>query len=193
MKSIKIANGLGKLKARHYPLLLPLLCISCSRVDYEVFVGNRHTSVASQSGNLGRAANGNSRGTYKVGKPYRIFGKEYYPEENKSYTEVGVASWYGEECHNRRTANGDIFNMNSMTAAHRTLPMPSVVNVVNLENGKSTVLVVNDRGPFADERIIDVSKRAAQELGFMERGTTRVKVQFMERETKELLKSMGLL
>lgn len=125
-------------------------------------------------------------GTYKVGNPYKIMGKWYYPKEDYSYSEVGTASWYGKDFHAKRTANGEKYDMNSLTAAHRTLPLPSIVKVTNLENGRSLVLRVNDRGPYAKNRIIDVSKRASQLLGFFTQGTTTVRVEVMEKESKAL-------
>lgn len=125
-------------------------------------------------------------GSYKVGKPYKIMGKWYYPKEDYSYSEVGTASWYGKDFHAKKTANGEKYDMNSLTAAHRTLPLPSIVKVTNLENGRSLVLRVNDRGPYAKNRIIDVSKRASQLLGFFTQGTTKVRVEVMEKESKAL-------
>ena len=119
------------------------------------------------------------KGTYKVGDPYQIEGVWYYPAEDPGYGETGIASWYGKPFHGRRTANGAIYDMNSLTAAHRTLPMPFQVRVTNLENGRSIVLTVNDRGPYARGRIIDVSRRAAQLLGFQKQGTTVVRVEAM--------------
>ncbi len=128
----------------------------------------------------------NALGRYKIGKPYRIKGTWYEPEEDFGYKEVGMASWYGKQFHGKRTANGEIYNMNDMTAAHRTLPLPSMVRVTNLDNGRSVKLRVNDRGPFAKERIIDVSRRAAQMLGFKNKGVTRVKVEIVADESKAL-------
>ena len=125
-------------------------------------------------------------GVYKVGKPYKIMGKTYYPKEDYSYSEVGIASWYGSDFHNKKTANGERYDMNTLTAAHRTLPMPSIVKVTNLENGRSLVLRVNDRGPYAKNRIIDISKRGAQLLGFQTKGTAKVRVELLEKESKEL-------
>jgi len=127
-----------------------------------------------------------SEGGYKVGRPYKINGRWYYPKEDFGYREVGVASWYGPGFHGRRTARGDVYDQYAMTAAHRTLPMPSLVRVTNLENGREADLLVNDRGPFVGDRIIDVSKRAAQELGFQTKGTARVRVRVLERESREL-------
>lgn len=122
-------------------------------------------------------------GTYKVGNPYQISGVWYRPAEDYAYDETGIASWYGEDFHGKYTANGEIYDLNAMTAAHRTLPMPTVVQVTNLENGRTVVLRVNDRGPFARGRIIDVSRRAAQLLGFENQGTAKVRVRIMVPET----------
>lgn len=133
-----------------------------------------------------RTAISGKNGTYKIGKPYKIMGKWYYPKEDYSYSEVGMASWYGEDFHAKYTANGEIYDMNTLTAAHRTLPLPSIVRVTNLENGRSLVLRVNDRGPFAKNRIIDISKRGAQLLGYKEKGITKVRVEILEEESRKL-------
>ncbi len=117
------------------------------------------------------------RGGYKVGQPYQINGVWYYPREDANYDESGIASWYGPGFHGKNTANGEFYDQNELTAAHQTLPMPSFVRVTNLENGRSIVVRVNDRGPFANGRIIDMTRRGAQLLGFFERGTARVRVQ----------------
>jgi len=123
-----------------------------------------------------RAAGGS--GTYKVGTPYQIGGVWYYPKEDPFYNETGIASWYGHDFHGKLTANGEQYNMDALTAAHRTLPLPTIVRVTNLENGKSLRLRVNDRGPYARGRIIDVSRRAADLLGFQRNGTARVRVEY---------------
>lgn len=125
-------------------------------------------------------------GDYKVGKPYRINGQWYYPAENFEYAETGIASWYGPNFHGKPTANGEKFDQNLMTAAHRTLPLPSAVRVTNLENGRSIQLRVNDRGPFARGRIIDVSRRAAQLLDFERNGTAKVRVEILPNESRRL-------
>jgi rare lipoprotein A len=119
-------------------------------------------------------------GVYKIGQPYQIQGIWYYPKEQPDYDETGIASWYGSESGNR-TANGEHFDPNALTAAHRTLPLPVNVRITNLDNGKSLIVRVNDRGPFARGRIIDVSARAAQLLGFYAQGTARVRVTFIAR------------
>ncbi len=129
---------------------------------------------------------GQDVGTFKVGRPYQIDGQWYYPQESYSYDETGIASWYGPGFHNRRTANGERFNQREMTAAHRTLQMPSFVRVTNLSNGKSVVLRVNDRGPFAKGRIIDVSERAAELLEFKNNGVARVRVQVLPDASRQI-------
>lgn len=129
-------------------------------------------------------------GYYKVGAPYKIGDTWYYPKEQPDYDETGTASWYGPDFHGKSTANGDTYNQHEMTAAHRTLPMPSMVRVTNLSNNKSTIVVVNDRGPYSKGRIIDVSKQAAEELGFKNNGTAKVRVQFLPKQTKKLIASM---
>ena len=129
-------------------------------------------------------------GSYKIGKPYKVMGKWYYPEEDFDYNETGIASWYGSDFHAKYTANGEVYNMNSLTAAHKTLPLPSIVRVTNLENGRSLVLRVNDRGPFVDNRIIDISKRGAQLLGFQNQGTAKVRVQVLKEESQQLKEAL---
>lgn len=125
-----------------------------------------------------------SQGIYKIGDPYSIQGIMYYPAEDYDYVETGIGSWYGADFHGKKTANGEIYDMNQLTAAHRTLPMPSYVRVTNLENGRSLVLKVNDRGPFARNRIIDVSRRGAQLLGYEPAGTARLRVEIMADESR---------
>ena len=116
---------------------------------------------------------------YKLGVPYEIDHDWYFPSYNPNYDRIGVASWYGHPFHGRPTANGEHFDMNEVTAAHPTLPLPSRVRVTNLENGRQLVLRVNDRGPFIDGRLIDVSRRAAQLLGFYREGLAEVRVEYL--------------
>ena len=120
---------------------------------------------------------GTQQGAYKVGKPYQINGVWYYPGENYEYDETGIASWYGPQFHGKLTANGEVYDMNDVTAAHRTLPLPSYVRVTNLSNGRSVVVRVNDRGPFKGNRIIDLSRTAAAKLDMLRDGTAMVEVQ----------------
>ncbi len=116
---------------------------------------------------------------HKVGKPYKVKGKWYRPAHDPDYNKVGMASWYGRDFHGRATANGEIYNMNALTAAHTTLPLPSMVEVTNLENRRKVVVRVNDRGPFASNRIIDLSRAAARRLGFEKKGLAKVRVRYL--------------
>ena len=120
-------------------------------------------------------------GVYRVGKPYTIAGREYTPQEDTNYSEVGMASWYGDDFHGRYTANGEVFDMNSISAAHKTLPLPSYVRVTNLANRRSLVVRVNDRGPYVGNRVIDLSVKSAQLLGFHGNGLAKVKVDYVGR------------
>ena len=118
-------------------------------------------------------------GAYRVGKPYMVAGRTYIPEENRNYAAEGLASWYGDDFHGRLTANGEIFDMTAVSAAHPTLPMPSYVRVTNLSNRKSMIVRVNDRGPYHGDRVIDLSLRAAKLLGLHEHGLARVRVEYV--------------
>lgn len=115
----------------------------------------------------------------KVGNPYVVAGVTYRPYRDDDYDEVGIASWYGPNFHGRPTANGEVFNQHEMTAAHTTLPIPSIVEVTNLENGRQVIVRLNDRGPFVDDRIIDMSRAAADALDFRARGLARVRVRYL--------------
>lgn len=125
-------------------------------------------------------------GYFKIGTPYQIDGKWYYPAEDYAYVQEGTASWYGQDFHGKKTANGEKYDMNAVTAAHPTLPMPSVVRVTNLDNGRQLNVRVNDRGPFHSNRIIDLSRRAAQLLGFYDAGTAHVRVEIDATESINL-------
>lgn len=134
------------------------------------------------------------QGHYKIGKHYTIKGKTYKPKEDANYSQIGVASWYGSKngFHGKKTANGDRYNKHMLTAAHPNLPLPSLVKVTNLNNNKSLIVMVNDRGPFSKKRIIDVSEKAAEVLGFKRQGVAKVKVQYMKKETQEFLHNIAL-
>src|SRR5260221_9081893 len=124
-------------------------------------------------------------GTYRIGKPYTVAGRVYVPEEDPEYRAEGMASWYGDDFHGRLTANGEVFDMTSLTAAHPTLPIPSYARVTNLHNGKSLVVRVNDRGPYHGDRLIDVSNKAAELLEFKSNGVARVRVEYVARAPLE--------
>ena len=142
-------------------LVLCGILIACGSTPKQL--GSGSSSIATATG----------AGTYKIGNPYKIAGRWYTPREDPDYDQVGVASWYGKKFNGRPTANGEIFDMNQFSAAHKTLPLPSFVKVTNLQNGRHLVVRVNDRGPFVNDRIIDLSRRAARELGFLKQGTAR--------------------
>jgi rare lipoprotein A len=120
-------------------------------------------------------------GYYQVGKPYQVAGLTYTPREDPGYDRVGSASWYGELFHGRRTANGEIYDMDRLSAAHPTLPLPVYARVTNLNNGRTIVVRINDRGPYANDRIIDLSRRSAELLGFRNHGTATVRVKYVGR------------
>ena len=124
-------------------------------------------------------------GTYRIGKPYTVAGRVYVPEEDPNYRAEGMASWYGQDFHGRLTANGEVFDMTSLTAAHPTLPIPSYARVTNVRNGKSLIVRVNDRGPYHDNRLIDVSNKAAELLEFKSNGVARVRVEYVGRAPLE--------
>jgi len=171
--SYQILNWAG-IRARDCAFVLALAAAGCAETELVV----DRTKLVTRPG-------AEAPGAYKIGQPYAVGGVWYYPAEDFAYNETGVASWYGAQFHGRATANGETYDMNALTAAHKTLPMPTLVRVINLENGRAVVLRVNDRGPFAQGRIIDVSRRAAQLLGFEKQGTARVRVQMsaaLERE-----------
>jgi rare lipoprotein A len=153
------------LKTMTVKQLLPVLCLLIL------------AACSSGSGSYSPSQSPTPATGQKVGRPYQIGGIWYYPAIDHDYDRVGVASWYGPNFHGKPTANGEVFDMNKVSAAHPTLPLPSMARVTNLENGRAITVRINDRGPFARERIIDMSRRAAQLLGFQDQGTTRVRVQ----------------
>ncbi|MEP4380634.1 MAG: septal ring lytic transglycosylase RlpA family protein [Alphaproteobacteria bacterium] len=163
------------------PVALAALCCfglaACAETEFLIHTAKQVNGPGDSSGKLGR---------YKVGSPYQIKDVWYYPAEDYEYTETGIASWYGPNFHGKDTANGETYNQNDLTAAHRTLPLPSAVRVTNLENGRSIVLRINDRGPFAHGRIIDVSRRGAQLLDFERNGTAKVRVDILPDESRQL-------
>lgn len=117
-------------------------------------------------------------GAYKIGAPYKVSGIWYIPREDRNYDRIGVASWYGADFHGRKTANGEIYDMTALSAAHPTLPLPSYAYVTNLENGRTLLVRINDRGPYANNRIIDLSRQTASLLGFAGQGLVRVGVRY---------------
>lgn len=172
---------------RAWALLVPLTALLLGACSETEFLFNTAKAVR------GRDGAGAPAGTpvYKIGNPYQIDGVWYYPAVDYSYDETGIASWYGEQFHGKVTANGTVYDMNALTAAHRTLPLPSVVEVTNLENGRTLQVTVNDRGPYARGRIIDLSRRAAQLLGMERQGTAKVRVRILAEPSRQLAMQLG--
>ena len=120
-------------------------------------------------------------GTYKLGKPYRIAGRWYFPAEDPNYDRAGIASWYGADFHGRKTANGEVYDMNALTAAHPTLPIPSYAYVTSQRTGRTVLVRINDRGPYAKDRIMDLSRRTAEVLGVAGAGISEVRIKYAGR------------
>src|SRR5271163_3339553 len=163
-------GGIRGIQAARRFLLFAAICVvlsACGFVPTPTFFGEHRTPHP----------------TYKVGTPYTIKGITYYPRVDYAYDQTGAASWYGEQFQGQYTANGEVFDLNQISAAHTTLPLPSIVEVVNLDNNRALRIRVNDRGPFAQGRIIDLSRRAAQLLGFEGAGTAMVRVRVLKQES----------
>jgi rare lipoprotein A len=137
------------------------------------------TSIQRPPDDLAPAAKGG--GSFKIGRPYELNGRTYVPAEDPNYRSEGIASWYGPDFHGRPTANGETFDMNGISGAHPTLPMPSYLRVTNLANGRSIIVRINDRGPYAKERVTDLSIGAARALGFYDQGLARVRIEYVGR------------
>lgn len=131
------------------------------------------------------------KGSVKVGSDYKVKNVTYSPKVDPNYDQIGLASWYGHHFHCKKTANGETFNKNQFSAAHKTLPLPSVVKVTNLSNGKTVEVVINDRGPFVKGRIIDLSENAAHAIGMKHHGVAQVRVQFLPEETNKLMQRIN--
>ncbi len=172
---MKRSGTLKKFSLLTFVFAAGLLLSACAETQFIIHTAKRVSQDDAES-----------KGHYKVGNPYQIDGIWYYPHVDYEYDETGIASWYGPNFHGKKTANGEVFDMNELTAAHRTLPMPSLVEVTNLENGRKLRLLVNDRGPFAKGRIIDISRQGAQLLGFQTKGTAKVRVKILAAESRQL-------
>ncbi len=157
-----------------FVLIIPFLT-SCTSVELAANLGKKVLVKKHQFKN--------TNAIYKIGNPYVVDGKKYYPKKNINYDEKGIASWYGPKFHGKLTANGEIFNQYELTAAHKTLPIPSAVKVTNLKNNKSLIVRINDRGPFVNDRIIDLSYQSAKKLDLLSSGTGFVRVQILRSES----------
>lgn len=185
---MKRANGKMAAKAvRWLGLSMVCVCIaSCSATDggtakktrsKEYFPESKYGKASPRVVENGPIPRGGGR--YMVGKPYQVAGQTYVPKDNPAYDKQGVASWYGSAFHGRATANGEVYDTQYLSAAHRTLPLPSYARVTNVENGSSVMVRINDRGPFHSDRIIDVSRKTAELLDLAHSGTARVRVQYV--------------
>ena len=172
-------SGMYRIRRILVALFVTSLLGACAETT---FLAHATKVIQERSGSGNPAAIGN----YKIGNPYQINGVWYYPKIDYNYVETGIASWYGPKFHNKKTANGEIFDMNTVSAAHRTLPMPSLARVTNLNTGRAINVRINDRGPFAHGRIIDLSRRAAQLLGFERAGTSLVRVEILSEESRQM-------
>ena len=155
---------------------------SCTTAELAIDLAKKHKLKEEQAEASQIVANPH----YKIGNPYQIDGIWYYPDRDLTYDKTGIASWYGDEFGGKMTANGEIFDPALVSAAHKTLPMPSVVRVTNLDNGKSLVVRVNDRGPYVSGRIIDMSREGARLLGFKDQGIARVRVKLLVEQSLRL-------
>lgn len=181
------SNWLGAVRAARVAFLLALVgglagCAGSGGASKPSFYRTASNGDMRPSPRLPGARDGvtlpKGGGVYKVGSPYVVDGQRYIPREETSYDRSGIASWYGEDFHGRRTANGEIYDMNALTAAHPTLPLPSYAYVTSLESNRTVLVRVNDRGPFVAGRVIDLSRRTAQALGLHRTGTGRVRVRY---------------
>lgn len=149
---------------------------SLTGVNRSIFSEDEYGVSSSPRVASGRVPKGG--GQFKLGPPYKVAGKWYVPRDNPNYDEYGIASWYGADFHGRRTANGEVFDANALTAAHPTLPLPCYAYVTNVDNGRTVLVRVNDRGPYVNDRLIDMSYAAAKQLGYLGKGRARVRVRF---------------
>lgn len=168
---------------RHFIALMAVLLLmsGCTEIEYASHLAKGPSNTISD-----RDKYLEKQGNFKVGKPYTVLGQTYVPRETYEYVETGIASWYGPGFHGSKTASGEQYDQHEMTAAHRTLQMPSLVRVTNLSNGKSVIVRVNDRGPFSKSRVMDVSQLAAKNLGMIGPGTAKVKIELMPAESRAI-------
>ena len=183
--AVGVARQNGARAARNAALiaLLGATAAACASTGTGLSMSSpagRRYAQAAPSTQQSPSSSGRLRGT---DKPYQVNGKWYFPHSDPTYDVVGTASWYGYPFQNRHTADGEVYDEALITAAHKTLPLPCIVEVTNLQNGRSIRVRVNDRGPFVGERLIDLSKAAAEQLGFDRRGTTQVRVRFITMAT----------
>jgi len=165
---------------RYFIIFVFLFITSCTELNLANHLSKKIIRANKENSINNQIKNKSIKPIYKIGNPYYINGIRYTPKEENNYFEEGIASWYGPNFDGKLTANGEIFNQYDISAAHRTLPLPSLLRVTNLENGRQIVVRVNDRGPFVGNRIIDLSFRSAQILGVIEKGTANVRLELID-------------
>jgi rare lipoprotein A len=176
-RAAALANVCARILAFAVLAVCPLMLSGCSGGGaYDPGLGVSSSPRVASGGTIPKGG-----GVYKVGRPYRVGGRWYHPHENPNYDRVGTASWYGTAFHGRKTANGEVYDMYALTAGHPTLPMPSYAYVTNLQNGRTVLVRINDRGPYAKDRLIDLSFQTARTLGFHNHGLARVRVRYAGR------------
>ena len=180
------AQSLARLARNVLPMTLVFGLAACSTAELAIDMAKKYNKATKEDEATQQAISVVAQPHYKVGNPYQIAGIWYYPERDLRYDKTGIASWYGDQFAGKLTANGEIFDPELVSAAHKTLPMPSVVRVTNLDNGKSLVVRVNDRGPYVSGRIIDMSRAGARLLGFKDEGIARVRVQVLTEQSLRL-------
>ena len=180
------AQSLARLARNVLPMTLVFGLAACSTAELAIDMAKKYNKATKEDEATQQATSVVAQPHYKVGNPYQIAGIWYYPERDLRYDKTGIASWYGDQFAGKLTANGEIFDPELVSAAHKTLPMPSVVRVTNLDNGKSLVVRVNDRGPYVSGRIIDMSRAGARLLGFKDEGIARVRVQVLTEQSLRL-------
>lgn len=163
---------------RYLFLVAVVLLTACTETQYAAQLSKEWSGALDEPG-----PKSTQQGTFKIGNPYKVMGQTYTPREQYDLVETGIASWYGPGFDGKKTANGEVFDKRELTAAHRTLQMPSLVRVTNLDNGRSIIVRINDRGPFKRNRVIDVSEKAAELLGFKGAGTAKVKLEVLQQES----------
>jgi rare lipoprotein A len=173
-QSVRI--GLGRIARLGAPIALALLVANCAAGNDRVRNTNYSPKVVADGEPVPRGG-----GTFKLGNSYTINGRTYTPSHDPAYRAEGIASYYGADFHGRKTANGEVYDMNGISAAHPTMPIPSYARVTNLENGRSIIVRVNDRGPYAKGRIVDLSIGTAKALGSFGQGLARVRVEYVGR------------
>ena len=165
---------------RYFLIILFLFITACSELNLANHLTKKIIRSNKENNINNNIQNKSIKPIYKIGNPYYINGIKYTPKEEKIYIEEGIASWYGPNFDGKQTANGEIFNQYDVSAAHKTLPLPSLLRVTNLENGRQVIVRINDRGPFVGNRIIDLSFKSAQILGVIEKGTANVRLELID-------------